>query len=164
MKVHWEKFAMVLFACAVLQGSLLFYIEVESCAPDLFLMLVIFLALYADKEQALLCAWIAGLGKDISTAGRLGFYAFLFMAAAFFIIRIRDEIYKEEHFTRMFLVFFVTMGIHLVAVIYASFFFNYRLSRGFALSILLLSVYNLIATPVMISLFEKIKMVKKLKA
>jgi len=164
VKVHWEKFAAVLFACAVLQGSLLFFIEVENCTPDLFLLLVIFLALYADKEQALLCAWIAGLARDISSAGRLGFHALLFMGAAFLIIRVRDEIYKEEHFTRMFLVFFVTMGLHLVAVFYARLFFGYRISSEFALSILLLSVYNLVAVPVMVPLFEKIRMLKRLQA
>jgi len=164
MKIKWENFALVLVVCAVIQGSILVFFEVERCTPDVFLLLVIFLCLDVNRQQAMLAAWITGLWRDISSAGRLGFYAFLFMAAAFFIIKMRDEIYIERYLTRMLLVFFVSMAVNCAAVVYVTLVFNYRLTTGFFLSVLLLSLYNVVVTPVLLPIFSRLSIYRKFEA
>ena len=164
MKIRWEIFGLVLVICAILQGSILVFFEVERCTPDVFLLLVIFLCLDVDRHQAMFAAWITGLWRDVSSAGRLGFYAFLFMAAAFFVIKIRDEIFKNKYFTRMLLIFFVSMAVNCMAVVYTLLVFNYRLSTGFFLSVLLLSLYNVVVTPVVLPIFSRLSIYRKLEA
>lgn len=163
MKIRWEKFALVILMCALIQGSLLFFFQVNNSSPDLFLLFVIFLSLNVDSDRALLTGWIIGICKDISSAGRLGFYGFLFMVAAFLVVKIRDEIFKGDVLTRMLLVFFVTIIINLLAIGYAKFVFGYKISTALFLSIILLSLYNLIMTPFIIPFFERLRMYKKLQ-
>jgi len=60
--------------------------------PDLFAILLVYVALRAPKRAALAWAWAVGLARDVSAGGSFGVHASLALVAAFVIVHFRTEI------------------------------------------------------------------------
>ena len=80
----------VLLAC----GPLPRYLP-PGWRPDLFVILVTFVALRAEPGQAadaLTLCWMTGLAKDLLSAGPVGEYALLYLAAGAAFLRVRPAL------------------------------------------------------------------------
>ena len=60
--------------------------------PDLFVILTVFLAMRAPREEALPLCWCTGLVSDLLSCGPLGVYALLHMTVALAILRTRASV------------------------------------------------------------------------
>jgi len=81
--------ALVLFSLA---GSVVLPVCVpEVLRPEFFVILVVFVAVRAQRRQALGICWCIGLAKDLLSSGPPGGYALLYLIAATAIVRIRSE-------------------------------------------------------------------------
>lgn len=58
--------------------------------PDCFAFLFLLAALCSRSEEALPLVWGVGLAKDLLSAGPLGQYALMYMAAGYVLLRVRD--------------------------------------------------------------------------
>jgi len=59
--------------------------------PDMFVVALVFLALRTTRRNALAICWLTGLVADVVSAGPLGLYALLYLAAGMVILRLRTE-------------------------------------------------------------------------
>jgi len=57
--------------------------------PDLFALLIVFLALRGRRDQFLQLCWLIGLFKDVLTGAHLGTTALFYLLAAFALLRLR---------------------------------------------------------------------------
>lgn len=57
--------------------------------PDLFAILIIFLALRGRRDHILQTCWLIGLLKDIVSGAHLGAYALIYLLAALALLRLR---------------------------------------------------------------------------
>ena len=99
--MRWFWILIVGLVLLVLEVSVVAALRRFGGGPDLVLLFVVFLALYAPLEDAPLSGWILGMGKDALSAGPLGLYAVLFMGIAFFLSRIRADIFTEYNSSHM---------------------------------------------------------------
>jgi rod shape-determining protein MreD len=58
--------------------------------PDFFAILVVFISLRADARRALPLCWLAGLSKDLFSAGQLGQFAMLYLVSGLLIAQFRQ--------------------------------------------------------------------------
>ena len=77
--------------------------------PDLLLVLVLYFALRARQDVALIVAWGAGLGKDLFSVGPLGAHALLFLGVAAGILAARHYLFLDRLGGQVLLAF----GAHL---------------------------------------------------
>ena len=73
--------------------------------PDLVLLAVIFIAIHAPRDAALLGAFGIGLAKDMTTMSPLGLYAIAYSLAGMFTISTQEYVYRAHPVTHVTLGF-----------------------------------------------------------
>ena len=61
----------------------------EAARPDLFIILVLFPALWIEPRLALPFCWLTGLARDLLSAGPLGEYALIYLLAGLALLPVR---------------------------------------------------------------------------
>jgi rod shape-determining protein MreD len=79
-----------------LQSGLAPYIQVYHASPNLVLPVVIFIALYAPKDSALLGTYVVGLMQDMLSAYPLGTLALVY-APVTLLVRVTQPVIHREH-------------------------------------------------------------------
>ena len=95
--------------------------------PDLMLLFVIFLALYGPMDDAPISGWLLGLAKDSLSTGSFGLYAVLYMAIAFFLSRVRADIFLEYNISHA-----VNAAVSTLVVYLGACFWHWTQDLGFA--------------------------------
>lgn len=95
MSVRWLWICIIGSALLVLEVGVVSRLRGLGEGPDLMLLFVVFLSLYGPVEDAPLSGWLLGIAKDGLSVGPMGLYAVLFMGLAFFLSRIRADIFLE---------------------------------------------------------------------
>ena len=93
--MRWLWILLAGYLLLVLEVGLLQHLRGLGTGPDLVLLFVIFLSLYGPVEDAAISGWVLGASKDALSGGTFGLYAVIFMTLAFFLSRIRSEIFLE---------------------------------------------------------------------
>jgi len=106
--MRWLIFAALTLVVLILQTTLVRWLQVGHAAPDLLVVLLIFLALYGDRRNVLLANWFLGLARDLYSDGPLGLYALLFLAVGWFIGSHRDKLFTDHFITHLILGFSAT--------------------------------------------------------
>jgi rod shape-determining protein MreD len=78
------------------------YLRVGSARPDLVLLAVIFIAIHAPREAALLGAFSIGIIQDLVSLNPLGVYALAYSMVGMFVVSTQELVYKAHpvtHFT-----------------------------------------------------------------
>lgn len=86
--------------------------------PDFLLIFVVFLSLYCPADDAPIAGWLLGLAKDCLSAGPFGLYAVLFLCLAFFVSRIRADIFTETGKAHMVNTGLATLMVYTGAVLW----------------------------------------------
>ncbi|MEO6437092.1 MAG: rod shape-determining protein MreD [Tepidisphaeraceae bacterium] len=101
--MRWPAYFILAYVAVGLQIGLSEFLRVGSGArPDLILLAVIFIAINAPRDAALLGALGIGLMTDLVTIGPLGLYALAYSLAATFTVSTQEMVYKSHpvtHFT-----------------------------------------------------------------
>lgn len=118
--MRWLRLVLVLVVISLLESTILATFDWYYFRPDLFLLVVLFLALRPPTRLGYLCYWLAGLVKDLFSLGPLGAYALLLLLAGLGAERIRNRVFSEDWLTRAVLTLVFALGIDVfVRIIWA---------------------------------------------
>jgi len=87
--MRWAIWAPLLVAALLAQAGPLARHLPPELRPDPVLLLALFAAARAEPAEALGFCWLAGLGRDLLSAGPLGEYALLYLAAGLGVTQLR---------------------------------------------------------------------------
>jgi rod shape-determining protein MreD len=130
----------------------------RGARAEVLLALACFAALFArDSRQGLAAAWIAGLVKDLGSAGPLGLHALLFLAAGWVVLQVRQVLFREAPLTQLTVAFVATCWVNTASALFVS-----ATSGGIPPMVilgktLLAALLTAAATPVMLFLFRRWK-------
>jgi rod shape-determining protein MreD len=88
-------------AALAVELTLLSNVAWAGARPDLLIPVVIFAALFAAEPSHVLgTAWVAGLMRDLGTAGPLGQYALIYLVIAWILSGARTYLFREHPLTQ----------------------------------------------------------------
>jgi rod shape-determining protein MreD len=112
--MRWLTFIILAYITLGLQSGLARAIEFHSASPDFTLLAVIFLALNAPRDTALLACFILGLLRDLTGDGTLGLFALSYGSVAVLITGIQQAVNRKHPATHIIL---TLLGGTIVAII-----------------------------------------------
>jgi rod shape-determining protein MreD len=99
--MRWITYFILAYIALGLQVGLAPYLRYNEGSINFVLMAVIFIALNAPREPALLGAFSLGLLQDLMSAQGLGLYAFGYGLVAMFTISTQEFVYRENPLTHL---------------------------------------------------------------
>jgi rod shape-determining protein MreD len=114
--MRWLSFFILAYVCLGLQQGLAPAMDFNGAMPDFVLAAVVFVALFAPRDTALLASFILGLLRDLSGNGTLGLYAFIYAMVGLMVVGVRSML-DRKHVAVHFAV--VLLGGILAAIVLA---------------------------------------------
>lgn len=103
--MRWAAYFILVYLAIGLQLGLGDYARVGGGRPDLILLAVIFIAIHAPRDAALLGAFGIGLAKDMTTLTPLGLYAIAYSLVGMFAVGTQELVYRAHPVTHVTLGF-----------------------------------------------------------
>ncbi|MGB0716065.1 MAG: rod shape-determining protein MreD [Phycisphaerae bacterium] len=117
--MRWLTFIIAAGLVLTLQVAGAPRLEIFGCRPDLLLVFVVYVAMYAEPGQAFIGAWSLGFMADLMTLERLGFLAVSYGLVALLVIGCREFIFCQRRSTRFYLTAMLTIVIKTLWLTYA---------------------------------------------
>jgi rod shape-determining protein MreD len=136
------------------------YLTVQSAKPDLVLLAVVFLAINARREAALLGAFGMGLLTDMVALAPIGMYAFSYSLAAMFVVSTQEVVYREHPLTHLTL---GLVGAVLVAGVELVHGMIHRTGSGPAI-LLTSALYTAALAPLVLGVMQRLRRLLRLQA
>lgn len=108
--MRWLTYFILAYLIIALQLALSGFLNWGSAVPNLVLPAVVFVAINARREEALLGVFILGLLQDLFTQRQPGLYAFSYALVGLFVVGARPSLYRDHPLTH----FFVTLATGLL--------------------------------------------------
>lgn len=129
------------------------YIQINDAAPNLVLPVIIFIALYAPRDAALLGTYIVGLMQDMISTVPLGTHALVYAAVTAAVRMTQPTIQREHWLTHVLL---ALSGGVLQGVVWTL--AGMRMHDRPPMSLLVTTtIYTAILSPFMLKYLHKIK-------
>jgi rod shape-determining protein MreD len=115
--MRWFTYFILAYLAIALQIGLSPYLAYHGAAPNLVLLAVIFIAVNAPRDAALLGCFALGVLQDLVTHQPPGLFAFSYGVVALFITSTQQMVYKGHpmtHFTLALIGGLVTAAVLLV--------------------------------------------------
>ncbi len=138
------------------QVGLAAYAQVNGTAPNVVLMVAVFIALQADTESGLLACFMLGLMTDLVSQQPMGLYALSFALAGLFASSASKLAYKGHPLTHFFLVLVGGVFTAIVLWLYGAL----RLDSGTRVPMLTLlggALYSALLAPVLIGVLHRLR-------
>jgi rod shape-determining protein MreD len=105
--MRWPAFFILVYLAVGLQIGMGDFVRIGGAGarPDLVLLAVIFIAIHAPRDAALLGAFTIGLVKDMTTLSPLGLYAIAYSLVGMFIVSTQEYVYRAHPVTHVTLGF-----------------------------------------------------------
>lgn len=129
-----------------LQVGLSGYVRLGGAAPNLVLIVAVFVALFAQRDVALLSCFVLGLMQDLLTQQTLGLYAFSYGLTAMLITSSASMLYRQHPLTHAAVVLAASMQTWFLLLIHG---WIFNSSPGFASAAMSTLVTSVLAAPVM---------------
>jgi rod shape-determining protein MreD len=97
--MRWAAYFILAYFAVGLQIGAGEYLRVGGARPDLVLLAVIFIAINAPRDAALLGAFGIGLIQDLVSLSPLGVYALAYSLVAMFTISTQELVYRAHPLT-----------------------------------------------------------------
>ncbi len=115
------KLAVLGIAALAFELTVLVVLSVRGARAEALLGRARFAALFArDSRQGLTGAWIAGLLKDLGSAGPLGLHALLFLGAGWVVLQVRQVLFREAALTQVAVAFVAACWVNAAAALFVS--------------------------------------------
>ena len=152
--MSWIPLLLCLVVLLPVQSSALPHVAIEEAAPDVLLLLLLFVTLYVKKPDVYFAAWLIGLARDAFSQTPLGFHAVAYVLVGVVVCRLRGEIFDDHAITRMLLAAAASAAVGAAAL--AAMVTTYpQVSVSTALRQLALStVYTTAVCPVVLAVFD----------
>jgi len=131
--MKWLPFIILAAAFLVCQTTIAPLMAIRSIWPNWMFILAVHYSLWGPWPDAAIGAWILGLCVDLQTLrqpGGLGLYAFMFGAAAYAIIHMRQVFFREHPLTQLLITLVFSMIVELVVEGYRAWGLVESVSRG----------------------------------
>ena len=151
--MRWITYFILAYLALAIQVGAGPYLRWEGAPPNLVLLAVIFIALNAPKEAALLGAFSLGLLQDLVTQAPLGLYGLSYGMVGMFVVSTQNLVYREHPLTHLSLA--IVGGLLCSSVV-----FIHGLVHGPrapAMGLLTATTYTAILSPFVIGALERIK-------
>lgn len=99
--MRWIVYFILAYLAVGLQVGLAEHLRYNDGTPNFVLLAVIFIAINAPREPALLGAFVLGALQDLLSTQAMGLYAFSYGLAAMFTISTQEIIYREHPLTHL---------------------------------------------------------------
>jgi len=144
----------VAFICGIfIQATLLHSVQPEIVAPDLLMILAVFLGLRARNASGAIGSFVIGLGADFASAKFLGPYAAGSVVAFAATVFVANHFFSEKWFTVLMTAFIASLAKNLTqATVLAAFTEINLFQWQFVFIGLLESVLTAVCAPVVIKL------------
>jgi rod shape-determining protein MreD len=109
--MRWLSYFILAYVALGLQAGIARAIEWNTAGPNFVLLAVVFIALNAPRDAALLGCFILGAMQDLTSGGTMGLFAFSYGLIALFITAIHRALYRRHpvtHFTVALIAGFLT--------------------------------------------------------
>jgi rod shape-determining protein MreD len=165
--MRWLPFFILAYVALGVQSGLSGYDQVYRGRPNLVLLAALFVAVHAQRDAALLAAFVLGLMQDLLTDSPLGLNAFAYGAIAAIIVNVQEVVYRDHVLTH------VSLGL-VGGLIYAAIVYLHGLvyhwahagrssssswSRPSLLPLLAGAVYTAALAPVMLYVLQRFRRV-----
>lgn len=131
------------------------YFRFHGVMPDLILIAVIFIAINARRDSALLGCMLIGAMTDLVTGVSFGLYTLAYSLVAMFVVSTQDIVYREHPLTHLSLPFFGSLLVTAVLFVYG---LIHRESGAQTLTMLFASaVYTAALGPVLLGILQRMK-------
>ncbi|MGD0540926.1 MAG: rod shape-determining protein MreD [Tepidisphaeraceae bacterium] len=101
-----------------LQAGIARAMEWNTAGPNFVLLAVVFIALNAPRDTALLACFGLGAMQDLASGGSLGLFAFSYGLVALFIVAVQQAVYRRHPATHFMLVLIAGVLISVVLAIH----------------------------------------------
>ena len=123
--MKWLPLAILALLAIVLQTTVVPWFRIGESGPDLLFVLAVHYALWGPWPDAGIAAWILGFVFSTQTDAPVGLHAFLYGAAAWGIMRIRQFVFREHPVTQFLVSLLFTflvqsciwIGLHFLATV-----------------------------------------------
>lgn len=112
--MRWLAYFILAYVMLGLQAGLGVHVRIGSAQPNLVVLGVIFIAIFAPRDAALLGAFVMGMMQDLLTAQPLGMHAFSYGLVAMFTVSTQQVVYRGHpltHFSLALVAELMTMSI-----------------------------------------------------
>jgi rod shape-determining protein MreD len=131
------------------------FLRFHGAKPDLVLLAVIFIAINAPREPALLGAFLMGMMTDLVSGSPLGLYALSYALVAMFTVSTQEIVYREHPITHFSLAFFGSLLMGAIAMIHGWF----HAARLPPTLLFASAVYTAALAPILLGIMQRLKRV-----
>jgi rod shape-determining protein MreD len=114
--MRWLSYFILGYVAVALQIGLSPYVAYHGAVPNLVLLAVIFIAINAPRETALIGCFMLGAMQDLVTQQPPGLFAFSYGLVALFVVATQQVVYKGHpltHFSLAMVGELITVGVLL---------------------------------------------------
>jgi len=151
--VRWLSCFILAYVALGIQIGAGEYLRVGGAKPNLVLLAVIYIAINAPREAALLAAFLMGFMLDLVGLHALGLYAFAYGLVAMFIVSMQEVVYREHPFTHFIVALFASLLVSTVALVHG-WIFKPLLPLGEQFSA---ALYTALLAPVVLGILQRMK-------
>ena len=151
--MRWITYFILAYIALALQAGAGPYLRWNGSPPNLVLLAVLFIAINAPREAALLGCLSLGLMQDLLTQSALGLYALSYGLVGMFVVSTQQVVYRAHpltHFTMALVGGFLTATIILVHGLF------HRPGPG-AWGLFVTTIYTAILAPIVLGLLQRLK-------
>lgn len=99
--MNWIAYFILAYISVGLQAGLGAPVSIGTAHPDLVILAVIFIGIFAPRDAALLGAFVLGFMQDLLTQQALGLHAFSYGIVAMFTVSTQQVVYRGHPLTHM---------------------------------------------------------------
>jgi len=119
--MRWIAYFILAYLFVGMHVGLRGFVGYAGAAPDIVLLAVVFIAINAPRDAALLGAFGLGLMQDLLSAQPLGLYAVGYSLTAMFVVSTQEIVYREHPLTHFSLGLIGGLFIALVMTVHGWF-------------------------------------------
>jgi rod shape-determining protein MreD len=157
--MRWPSFFILAYVALGLQAGLARAVEWNGAAPNFLLLAVVFIALNAPRDAALLACFMLGAMHDLTSQGTLGLLAFSYGLIATFVLGIQQAVRRRHPVTHFVL---ALLGGIVTAIVLSLHGWLRPPAAGLHAPILPLfytAVYSAVLAPVLLAILQKMSRV-----
>jgi rod shape-determining protein MreD len=103
--MRWITCFMLAYVALGIQLGMGEFVRVHGATPSLVLLVVIFLAMNAPRDAALLACFIIGALQDMTTLAPLGLYALSYSVVGMFVVSTQEILHSDHPVTHLSVAF-----------------------------------------------------------
>ena len=158
--MRWLAYLVLAYLVLGIQLAISGYVEIGGAAPNLILLVVIFLGVNGVREQVLLGCFLLGVMQDMLTLHPIGTWAVAYGLVALFVVSTQEVVYKEHPLTHFSL---ALMGGILCGVIMSIHEWVYPMLHGkgsaqvSSVALFASAVYSAVLAPIVLGILQRMK-------